>query len=286
MRHRLSRFWKKITSPFRRLKTFLSEEPEERPFTDTLTESVKSPALLIEHVDAFRKHLFRALIVTGLLVAISLRYTNQIMALFARPIGGLDNLQAIQVTENIGVFMRIGLFTGLAFAIPYIAFELYLFAAPGLSVRSRRYGLIGIPFAALFFFGGIAFAYFFMLPTALPFLLNFGGVPAHPTANSYYGFITNILFWIGLAFEFPLVIFVLSAMGLVKPGMLLSQWRLAIVAIAVAAAMITPTVDPVNMALVMAPMIVLYFFSIVLSSIAQAGRRKEVKKENLSEDQA
>ena len=285
MRQRLSRFWKKITSPFRRLKTFLSEEPEERPFTDTLTESVKSPALLIEHVDAFRKHLFRALIVTGLLVAVSLKYANQIMALFARPIGGMDNLQAIQVTENIGVFMRIGLFTGLAFAIPYIAFELYLFAAPGLSVRSRRYGLVGIPFAALFFFAGIAFAYFFMLPTALPFLLNFGGVPAHPTANSYYGFITNILFWIGLAFEFPLVIFALSAMGLVKPGMLLSQWRLAIVVIAVVSAMITPTVDPVNMALVMAPMIVLYFFSILLSSIAQAGRRKEVRKETLSDDQ-
>ena len=286
MRRGLSRLWIKLTSPFRRFHAFFSDEPEERPFSETLTDTVKSPSLLMEHIEAFRKHLFRALIVTALLVVVAFKFTNAIMAIFARPIGGMDNLQAIQVTENLGVFMRIGFFTGLAFAIPYIAFELYLFAAPGLSVRARRYGLVGIPFAALFFFGGIAFAYFFMLPTALPFLLNFGGIPAHPTANSYYGFITNILFWIGLAFEFPLVIFVLSAMGLVKPGMLLSQWRLAIVVIAVAAAMITPTVDPVNMALVMAPMIVLYFFSIVLSSIAQAGRRKNVKQGDLSGDEA
>jgi sec-independent protein translocase protein TatC len=114
-----------------------------------------------------------------------------------------------------------------------------------------------------------------LLPTALPFLLDFGGIPAHPTASSYYGFITNLLFWIGVAFEFPLVIFVLSAMGLVNPQMLLNQWRLAIIIIAVVAAMITPTIDPVNMALVMAPMIVLYFFSIVMSSIAQAGRKKQ-----------
>jgi sec-independent protein translocase protein TatC len=282
MRRRFSRSWKSLTSPFRKGYAFLNTEPEERPFSDSLTESVKSPMVLVEHIEAFRKHLLRALIVTAVLVAIALNYANEIMAVLAEPVGGLDNLQAIQVTENIGVFMRIGIFTGLAMAIPYIAFELYLFTAPGLSVRARRYGLVGIPFAAIFFFTGIAFSYFFMLPTALPFLLDFGGIPAHPTASSYFGFITNLLFWIGVAFEFPLVIFILSTMGLVKPQMLLSQWRLAIIIIAVVAAMITPTIDPVNMALVMAPMIVLYLFSIVMSSIAQAGRKKQGKDEALS----
>lgn len=282
MRRRLSDFWKKLTSPFRKAHAFLSSEPEDRPFSETLSESVQSPALLVEHIEAFRKHLLRALVVTAVLVAVALNFTNQIMAVLAEPVGGLDNLQAIQVTENIGVFMRIGIFTGVAFAIPYIAFEFYLFAAPGLSVRARRYGLIGIPFAALFFFTGITFSYYFLLPTALPFLLDFGGIPAHPTASSYYGFITTLLFWIGAAFEFPLVIFVLSTMGLVNPRMLLNQWRLAIVIIAVVAAMITPTIDPVNMALVMAPMIVLYFFSILMSSIAQAGRKKQSGQEAIS----
>jgi len=282
MRRKIAHFWKRLTSPFRKANAFLKSEPEDRPFSETLSESVQSPALLVEHIEAFRKHLLRALVVTAVLVAVALNFTNQIMAVLAEPVGGLDNLQAIQVTENIGVFMRIGIFTGVAFAIPYIAFELYLFAAPGLSARARRYGLVGIPFAALFFFAGITFAYYFMLPTALPFLLNFGGIPARPTASSYYGFITNLLFWIGAAFEFPLVIFVLSTMGLVNPRMLLNQWRLAIVIIAVVAAMITPTIDPVNMALVMAPMIVLFFFSIVMSSIAQAGRKKQPNQESIS----
>jgi sec-independent protein translocase protein TatC len=274
MRRKFSRFWQRIKSPFGRIHDFLNEEPEESPFIETLSESVKTPSILFEHVDALRKHLLRSLIVTAVLVGLALAYTNKIMAFFAVPVGGIENLQAIQVTENIGVFMRVGLFTGIALAVPYIAFELYMFVAPGLSVRSRRYGLIGIPFAAMFFFGGIAFSYWFLLPTALPFLLDFSGIPAHPSASSYYGFITNLLFWIGLAFEFPLVIFVLSAMGLVNPKMLLNQWRLAIVIIAIASAVITPTVDPINMSLVMAPLIVLYFFSIVMSSIAQAGRKK------------
>jgi sec-independent protein translocase protein TatC len=274
MRRRITLFWQNLTSPFRKINAFFNQEPTERPFTDTLTDTVKTPSVLIEHVEAFRKHLLRALVVTALLVGVSLLYANQLMTILAEPIGGLESLQAIQVTENIGVFMRVGLFTGIALAIPYIAFELYLFIAPGLPVRARRYGLVGIPLAAIFFFTGITFSYYFMLPTALPFLLDFGGIPAHPTASSYYGFITNLLFWIGAAFEFPLVIFVLSAIGLVNPRMLLNQWRLAIVIIAIIAAMITPTIDPVNMTLVMAPMIVLYFFSIVMSSIAQAGRKK------------
>lgn len=279
------RSWQKIKSPFSRFHIFWSKEPEERPFVDTLSDTVKTPSVLMEHVEALRKHLFRALVVTAAAVGVSLLFTNQLMAFLAKPVGGLSSLQAIQVTENIGVFMRVGLFTGIAIAVPYIVFEIYMFTAPGLSVRARRYGLLGIPFAALFFFLGIAFAYFFMLPTALPFLLNFSGIPAHPSATSYFGFITNLLFWIGVAFEFPLVIFVLSAMGLVKPGMLLSQWRLAIVIIAVVAAVITPTVDPINMSLVMAPMIVLYFFSIVLSSIAQTGRQKSKETQPEEVDQ-
>ena len=83
------------------------------------------------------------------------------------------------------------------------------------------------------------------------------------------------MLWIGLFFEFPLVIFVLTSIGLVQPKFLAEQWRLAVVIIAVLAAAITPTVDPVNMGLVMLPMIMLYFISIGLSYIAHAGRRKQ-----------
>jgi sec-independent protein translocase protein TatC len=163
---------------------------------------------------------------------------------------------------------------GVALALPYIAFEIWFFVAPGISPRSRWMGLLGIPFAVAFFFAGVAFAYFVMLPVALPFLLGLTGIPAHPTAESYFSFLLNIMFWIGLSFEFPLVIFILSSIGLVNPRALLTQWRLAVVIISVAAAAITPTVDPVNMAIVMTPLILLYFLSIVLSYAAVAARGK------------
>jgi sec-independent protein translocase protein TatC len=81
------------------------------------------------------------------------------------------------------------------------------------------------------------------------------------------------MFWIGLFFEFPIVIFVLAAIGLIKAKTLLNQWRLAIVIISIIAAMITPTVDPLSMSLVMGPMIILYALSTGLAFIAQ--RRHE-----------
>lgn len=270
--------WRIFTAPFRglgRVKRFLQEEPEDQPLTEAFVTTVSHPSALLEHVDVLRKHLLRMILALVVGVGISAFFTRQIMDFISKPIGGIATLQAIDVTESVGVFMRVALMGGFALALPYIAFEVWLFAAPGLRPKARQMGLLGIPLALIFFLGGMAFAYFLLLPTALPFLLNFMGVNTIPRISSYVEFVTGLLFWIGIAFEFPLVIYVLSLMGIVKPGMLLKNWRYAIVIIAILAAAVTPTVDPVNMALVMAPMIVLYTLSIGLSQVAVLGRRRK-----------
>jgi sec-independent protein translocase protein TatC len=162
-------------------------------------------------------------------------------------------------------------------ASPYIAFELWLFAAPGLMPRAKKFGLVGIPLVLIFFAGGIAFSYYFLLPTALPFLLNFMGIEALPRVSSYINFVTGILFWMGIAFEFPLIVYFLTMMGLLQPRVLARGWRIAIVIIAIAAAVITPTPDPINMSIVMAPLLLLYLISIALSFLAAIGRKNKVQ---------
>jgi sec-independent protein translocase protein TatC len=141
-------------------------------------------------------------------------------------------------------------------------------------------GLYGIPLSSFFFISGAAFTFYAMLPSALLFLNNILGIKTELRPSSYFSFVTGLMFWIGISFEFPLVIYVLTAIGFIKPKILAEQWRLAIVIISIVAAVITPTVDPFNQALVMAPMILLYFISIGLSYIAYAGRKK-----NAAEDQ-
>ena len=164
-------------------------------------------------------------------VGISAAFTNNIIKFLAVPIGGLQSLQIIEVTESIGVFMTVALLAGVAISLPYVVFEFWMFAAPGLRPRERWYGLIGIPLAAVFFIGGMAFTYYVLLPSALPFLLNFEGFKAQIRPESYFSFVTGLLFWVGIAFEFPLVIYVLTAIGFVKPQVLAKQWRVAVVII-------------------------------------------------------
>jgi sec-independent protein translocase protein TatC len=249
---------------------FLTDVPEDRPTVDAISDAFQDPMQILEQLEDVRRHLLRALVALIITVGVSVYFTNDLIAFLARPVGGLENLYAIKVTDSISVFMMVALVAGLALAIPYIAFEIWLFIAPGLMPRARQVGLVSIPLALAFFLGGVAFAYFFMLPFAIPFLRDFLRIKQIWTATEYISFVSSLVFWVGVAFEFPLVIYALSAMGLVEPGLLLKQWRIAVVLIAVLAAAITPTIDPVNMALVMAPMIVLYFLSILFSYIARA----------------
>ena len=282
--------WWIVTLPFRsykQIREFLTEEPEEHALADVLTTTISDQDVrqsLWDHIEAFRKHLLRSLLALTVAVVISFIFTQPLINYLALPIGGLEALRAIEVTESIGVFMKVALLSGVVLSLPYVAFEFWLFAAPGLRPRSRSFGLIAIPLASLLFIGGMAFAYYVMLPTALPFLINFMGIQAQLRPQSYYNFVTGVMFWIGVAFEFPLVIYALTAIGLVKPNVLAEQWRLAIVLIAVLAAAITPTVDPVNMTLVMAPMTLLYFVSIGLSKIAYRGRVRQEQEKALNEE--
>jgi len=271
--------WWLITLPVRAARgtyRFMTAESPERPLMDVFTDlaqDAKVRALFWEQVDALRMHLLRAVIGLALGAGITFFYAGQVLEFLAKPIGGLANLQALGITEPVGVFMQVSLLSGFALALPYIAFEFWLFAAPGLKPRERLFGLIAIPLATLLFISGLAFTYFVFLPPALQFLQHFLAIPMdHPQAKLYFSFVTNLMLWIGISFEFPLVIYALTAVGLIRPQVLAQQWRLAIVIIAILAAAITPTVDPFSMGLVMIPMIALYFLSIGLSFIAYAGR--------------
>ena len=286
--------WRVVTFPFvlifnllalplrtvQRIFKFLNTDVEDRPILDTfstLASEAEARASFWDHIEDLRMHLLRMLIGLAIGVGISFYFTLPLMEYLAGPVGGLENLQAIQVTEELGVFMRVALTSGIAIMLPYIAFEIWLFAAPGLNSREKKSTLFGIPIAALLFLGGMAFTFRVLLPSALPFLGGFTDISQNWTAGEYFGFVTGLMIWIGLFFEFPLVIYVLTSVGLVRPQLLAKQWRLAIVVIAIIAAAVTPTIDPVNMGLVMLPMSLLYFVSIGMSYIAYAARRRNMR---------
>ncbi len=287
--------WRVLTAPFRFLVwlvkalagglykarlavwQFFTEEPEDAPLPEAAAKAFSSPRDLLPHINALRRHIFRALGVTALTTAFSFTFARYILDWLAAPLqGGISVLQAIEVTEPIGVFMRVSLLSGFVLALPYIIMEAILFVAPGLKRRTRLVLVfLVMPMATLLFVAGMAFAYYVMLPVALPFLLNFMGFNTAPRPASYIRFVTGVMFWIGTSFEFPLLIALIARLGWVDARTLAQQWRLAIVLIAFLAAAITPTVDPVNMAIVMGPMILLYFLSIGLAWLVRPSSTAE-----------
>ncbi len=298
MRRIFRAIWWVITAPFRfiawvfkwigrwigdivsNIRQLFTEEPEDTPLVETFGMAFDTPQEfwqgVLSHLDHLRKHLLRATLVLVAMVAVLSLFIRDLLVWITEPIGGIEALQSIEVTESLGVVMRIVLLGGFALAMPYIIFELYLFIAPGLKKRARVIGLITIPVAFLFFVGGMAFAYYVMMPAALPFLINFMGIKTVPRPASYIRFVTGLMFWVGIAFEFPLIIFGMAGMGIVRAEDLIKYWRIAIIVIAIVAAAITPTIDPINMALVMGPMIVLYFLSIALAKLAQGKRAQRL----------
>lgn len=229
---------------------------------------------LLDHIEELRITLFKILIGLVVGVVVAAFFVKPILEFLATPIGGLENLHAIEVTESVGVYMRIALLAGFLLALPWIFYQLFRFVGKGLTEKERKTILIAVPFATLMFLGGVTFAYFIMLPASLDFLIGILGINTMIRVKSYFSFLTNLLFWIGISFEMPLIVYILARFGLLKAKVMLKGWRVAIVVIAILAAVITPTSDPVNMTIFMIPLFVLYLLSIGLAAIAEKQRVK------------
>lgn len=222
----------------------------------------------LSHINELRKRLLICVVALVITISLSFAFSQKIAEFLAQPIGGLSAMQSIDVTENVSAFMKISLLTGVVVAFPIILYEIAAFIMPGLTPKERKWIWLSIPLASLFFLAGVTFSYFFMLPTALPFLLNFMGIATAPRPSTYFGFVLNLMFWVGICFELPLIVFVLARLHIVSAKQLAKQWRVAILVCAVAAALITPTPDPVNMGLMTLPLLILYLISILFAYLA------------------
>jgi len=226
------------------------------------------------HLKELRHRTIKAGLALVAATAVSVLFTSKIMELLIRPAGGLKPI-FLKPTELFFTYFKVALVGGLCLALPYILFQVLAFIAPAMEnpkekSRFRVLVFFGAIPGTLFFLVGMAFCYLVMLPFALRYLSTFGSDIADPawTIAAYISFVLTFLVGVGLVFETPLVMFVAAKLGLVSARQYLSYWRYAIVLIFLLAAVVTPTPDPLNMALVAAPLLLLYGLGIVLSRFA------------------
>jgi len=227
-----------------------------------------------EHLMELRKRIFRVLIVMALCTIGATAGSNYLLTALTMPVGDVK-LIALRPTEMFMLYFKIVIAAGLVLTVPFIVYQLMRFIEPALESDQERkvYRMLiwwAIPFSGIFFLGGIAFAYFVMLPFSLKYLGNFGEQFAEAQWNisEYISFVLTMVLWIGAAFETPLAMFVTAKANVVSAEQFSRARKFAYVIIAAMAAIITPTPDAFNMLLVMAPLAGLYELGVLLSKLA------------------
>jgi len=226
---------------------------------------------LIDHFAELRTRLFIALgaWVVGAVAAFYFRFA--LLNWLQAPLPDGIRLVATGILEPFNVTMQITAFFGLALAAPVIVGQVWGFISPGLYPEERRWAVPFVLMTALAFSAGILFAYYVILPLALPIIVGFlaGEIELLPRIGDYISKVLLYMAVFGIIFEMPIVSFLLARLGLIRATTLRQYRRYAIVIGAVLAAVITPTADPFNFALVALPLVILYEISILVVQVSQ-----------------
>lgn len=226
---------------------------------------------LIEHFEELRTRLFIALGAWVVAAGVGFALEGWLLAWLKEPLPLGLTLYASKLLEPFLVSMQIAAFFGLVLAAPVILGQVWGFIAPGLYPEERRWAVPFVFLTALAFALGVLFAYYVVLPLALPIILGFlsGEIELILTIGDYVSKVILYMAVFGLLFEMPIVSFLLARLGLVYAPMLRQYRRYAVIVGLVLAAVITPTADPFNFALVAVPLVVLYEISIIVVQFSQ-----------------
>jgi len=235
-----------------------------------MARSVDDRMPFMEHLGELRTRIVRGLI--GLLIGlvIAFPFSQKIVDYLARPIQATGNtLVFLAVTEAFWVQMKVALIVGLFLAAPVILWQVWAFVAPGLHEHERKYAAPFVIIGSLLFVGGGAFSLKVVTPFAIQFLLSYSRPGLQPmiSIGSYVDFLLKFTLAFGLVFELPLALTLMARMGLVTAKALAKNRKYAVLGAFVAAAILTPTPDAFNQALMAGPLIILYEVGIVCARI-------------------
>ena len=228
---------------------------------------------VLEHLAELRSRLLKCVIAVVVTSAISFVFARQIFAVLTSPTSGFD-LIYIDMTELLGMYMKVCFATGIALAMPFLVYQVLMFVFPALTQKEIKNILVVFPWITFMFIGGILFSYFFLIPPAVKFLFTFGNEIAEPQIRigSYINVVTRVLLGTGIVFELPVITTFLARMGIITSSWLARRRKVALILAFVLGAIITPTFDPINQSFIALPLIALYEISIWLARLVQPKR--------------
>lgn len=224
------------------------------------------------HLEEIRNRLLVVILSLVVFSAVSFYFINDILEILKWPAGdALGKLAVFSPTAAILSFIKISLFGGLTATLPMLLYQVWMFIFPALDEKFSKHGPLFILVGSLLFLLGMVFSYFLLIPASLKFLMGVGRGELEfiISLDAYVSFVLFFLLGGGLVFEMPVLSFMLAKFGVLTAKAMISGWRIAVLAILILAAIITPTPDIVNMVLMSIPMFCLYLVSIFVTSIAE-----------------
>lgn len=270
------------------MATSIENPPTKSPDPDPEEKEPNGKQMtFLEHLEELRTRLLRSIYSIIICTGVCFYFRDAIYSYVSKPL--TQSLIAAHQSPKLGymnpvdpfnLYIELAIVVGLFLASPYVLFQLWLFIAPGLYRHEKRYIWPFVFLTSGLFISGGFFAYKLALPRAMAFLLAFGGqFEPRIMINEYWDLAVRVLVAVGIVFELPVVILVLSLFGIVTPKFLIKNFRYAVLLTAVIAAAIVPTNDMASIFVVWIPLVGLYGLSIGLSWLVYFRKRWKQKHE-------
>lgn len=254
-------------------ETALEQDLEETPSTDAETINDKTTdeyldelpdeveMSLFDHLEELRWRIFYSLIAVAVGIAGCFYFVKPLVKLLEVPAQGVRFVQ-LAPGEFFFVSIKVAGYSGLLLASPFILYQIIMFVLPGLTRRERSFLGPVVLGSSVLFLGGLAFAYYALIPAALNFLVNYGAEVVEQlfSIDRYFEFVLLLLFCSGIVFQIPVILVLLALLGILSSKLLLSAWKYVLVGAVVLGAILTPSTDPLTQSLLAGAVLGLYFF--------------------------
>lgn len=249
-------------------------------------KKVPDSMTFLEHLSDLRKRLFYSFIALFIGVIPAWVFSKDLFNILAIPVYKYlpegEKLAFIKLTDPFMLYIKVAFLASIFFMSPFIFYQVWLFIAPGLYRKEKKYVIPFVLFTTIFFVTGALFGFFVVFPWAVRFFLSMGSeFQAMITVDKYFSLVLRIHLGIALVFEMPTLAFFLTRMGILTPKWMIKNFKYAVLSIFIIAAIITPTPDMVTQSIIAIPMLGLYGLSIFISFIF---RKRKGKEETKSED--
>jgi sec-independent protein translocase protein TatC len=244
-------------------------------------ESPGGKMSFLEHLDELRRRIVNACIGIGVGVIIGFffieRIFNFLLAPARKALPAGATMIYTQPGEAFNLYITVSLIAGVVLAAPFIMYQVWMFIAPGLYSNEKKFAIPFVLFSTLGFLGGAAFNHYVAFPFIMMFFASFNSIDLRfmPKLAEVFGLYTKMLIGIGIVFQMPTVVFFLAKMRVLTASFLLKNFKFAFLLIFIAAAVITPTGDPMTQLIFAAPMVALYGISIVVAWLVGPKRLKD-----------